>query len=112
MPSISKARLATLEALEAAYGVQGPQLTAALQVDTMRLVDAINDLDGANARIAALEAQLSEVATQHCDERAIKDRAALLRRAKQLAADGVPCTMRGDYITHRETGAILAQVAR
>lgn len=110
MPVITKARAAALEALETSFAAQGARLVALvehLKLDNEVSRDAVVKL---NQRIAALEQELLAVAEQNADARVIRDRSALLRRAKELNAAGVPCTMRGDYIIHARTKAILAQV--
>lgn len=40
----------------------------------------------------------------------ITSRGELLRKLREFTAQGVPCVMRGGFIKHRITGAVLAQV--
>lgn len=42
----------------------------------------------------------------------VEDRAGLIIRCRQLTMGGVPCVMQGDFVKHRVTGAVLAQVRR
>lgn len=42
----------------------------------------------------------------------VEDRASLIVRCRQLSMSGVPCVMQGDFVKHRITGAVLAQVKR
>ena len=112
MPSITKERFAALEAFETAMRATGAQAVACLTALECAVAQQAED-------IARLEQQLDEAksearsAIEHSlDVNAIRDRGALMRKAKALSAQGVPCTLRGDYIRHTKTGAILAQVQR
>lgn len=42
----------------------------------------------------------------------VTNRGRLLAKLRLLTASGVPCHMHGDYIKHKVTGAVLAQVQR
>ena len=57
--------------------------------------------------LACSEAQLSQFRS---NSREVATRAALLAKLRELTQQGVPCRMQGDFITHRATGALLAQV--
>jgi hypothetical protein len=61
------------------------------------------------ARIDELEAELMRLQTTHRDAVTIKDRAELMAVARKLGQQGVPCFMRGGFISHAQTTAVLAQ---
>lgn len=107
MPSLTKARLAQLEAIERAYT---PQLEAELeaaraQIDGLRL-----EVAGERARVIELEAELQRLHTVHRDAAVIKNRAELMAVMRELSKQGVPCFMRGGFVYHSLTKAILAQI--
>ena len=112
MPSITKQRADALSALEEQYSAQGAQLVAVIANQRSIVAQQALDIRALEARLDEAQSEARLAAATHADAKRIVDRAALMRRAKQLAAEGVPCTMRGDFILHAQTKAILAQVAK
>jgi hypothetical protein len=107
MPSITKARLAQLEACEREHNPRAEAQLEALRAenDGLRLQVA-----GEQLRCAELEAELSRLHTVHRDAVLIKNRAELMAVMRELSKQGVPCFMRGGFIYHSQTRAILAQI--
>lgn len=112
MPSITNRRHAALVDIERMLGADGPRLIAVVghKLDTIAIQAE---------EIRRLEQQLDEAKREvrsilefNAEQRAIKDRGALMRKARELSAQGVPCLMRGDYIIHAQTRAVIAQVQR
>lgn len=112
MPSITKARLAALETLEAMCGAQGAQLVATIQNEHSIIAQQSEDIRALERRLDAAESEARLAAATYADAARIMNKAQLMARAKALSASGVPCTMRGNFILHSKTGAILAQVAQ
>lgn len=108
MPSITKARLASLEAAE--HHVF--RLEAHVEVLTGQLSDAEAALVALRTENDALRAQLHASEQLAVNVNVIRDRGALMQRLRELVHQGVPCGMRGDIIRHTLTGAVLAQVTR
>lgn len=71
-------------------------------------------LEARDAEIIGLRDELDTLrrrqATLRSDERAIASRVELRAKCIALARRGVPCFMRGDFIYHSQTKAVLAQV--
>lgn len=90
-------RDATIEAQRAS--IQG--LVVVIEVlddDMLALRSALEEAEG---RLRTLRANTTEV----------QNRGELLAKLRELTQRGVPCRMEGDFITHRLTRAVLAQVA-
>lgn len=89
-------------------------LEASLEAKCASL-DALRDeCEGHKAALNALSTKFIELQDQHAartrDDIVIRDRAQLLAVARKLSSEGVPCTVRGNYLYHNISKAILAQV--
>jgi len=69
-----------------------------------------SEVAACNLRITDLEAELGRLQTVHHDAVQIKNRGELMAVMRQLARDGVPCFLRGTFVYHAQTKAILAQI--
>lgn len=77
--------------------------------------DALREeLRVAKSALDALSAKYIELQDRYTartrDDLVIRDRAQLLAVARKLSSEGVPCSVRGSYLYHNVTKAILAQV--
>lgn len=82
-------------------------LEAELEVTRAALEDAMRQLKDATRKLMQLEGQADDVEK---DVQLITTRKHLLHKCRSLAAKGVPCYVQGNYLKHRVTGAVIAQM--
>lgn len=97
---MARKTIAQLEAQLAARDTEIVALRAHANSRALRIVELEDEVAKLHEREATLRADTSKVET----------RGELLLRAKTLALRGVPCFVQGDFLFHRQTRAVLAQV--
>lgn len=89
-------------------------LKARLEAEFSANIALRDELRAAHDTIAEFQDQLSAVQERFTEvvdtTRHVRSRAELLMQLRQMTREGVPCHMQGDFIKHRKTGAVLAQV--
>jgi hypothetical protein len=115
MPSITNNRynalcLAERELAQLRADGVGHQL-AELEALRARHDALVADNERLNATCDELRGELMAVQQIAMDQSMIRDRTQLRHKLLSLVRQGVPCFMRGDFIYHSTTKAVLAQVS-
>lgn len=116
MPSITNARYGELCLAErqlAELRAQGAgHAMAELEALRARHDALVSDNERLIATCDELRGELMAVQQIAMDQSLIRDRTQLRHRLLNLVQQGVPCFMRGDFIYHSATKAVLAQVSQ
>lgn len=87
------------------YQLEAQHEALRCELDAMTL-----ERDGERREAERLSAELMRLQTTHHDAVTIRNRGELMQVMRKLSAEGVPCIMRGGFIYHSMTKAVLAQI--